>query len=376
MNKKLMFLGVGMSVLGLAVVSASIGTFAWFTVQNSAEVSYSSANISAPTSDLQVKYFSVYGNTVDNPPDDVHATKTDTIDNFEQSEENRVYRGFDISESRQLTDISGDGKNLFKPIFTSSIDVHNPLDRNTTTAAVYEVGWQGNHNALYNTTGAAKSYPYVRFGFEVMNRASAALRPILNITLSESCPNDFYTSQDGSESVRVYRYNARVAIHEVNQLDTNALYTDDAYDLAKDPRDGNYYDSTGSPVDGSGNAYTSSQTGGTDASAWRQVAICDSTGDTIYPLTTGEIIPSNPNGGVFLPDTSNPSTPHYTATAAKDGAAIDLASSLAANGSKFYACTLWIEGQDPDTRGPEAGNTAQIMHRIGLNMTLSQGTPS
>jgi hypothetical protein len=94
-------------ILGLAAVLAgtvgvaAVSTFAWFTTQNSAQLAFAHAYIKANNANILVTYDdSVPGNGI-NATDDVTA----------------VGNGFSVSSTVDVTDISGDGINFYRPVW-------------------------------------------------------------------------------------------------------------------------------------------------------------------------------------------------------------------------------------------------------------------
>lgn len=109
MNKKNKLLISATAMLVLTGAAASASTFAWFTTVRSASVSYSSAHVYTDTGSLTVTY------------------KSSLLTTWTDQTNNSTSTSLVLTGSHNITDISGDGIDFYKPIW-------NAYDTNSTTA--------------------------------------------------------------------------------------------------------------------------------------------------------------------------------------------------------------------------------------------------
>lgn len=105
MNKKnkLLLTTIGLVVLSGAAATGS--TFAWFTTVRSAIISFTSATVETKNNDLSVKYISSLNSV----------TATTNLSVNEGKSSNNVV----LSGLNKVTDISGDGINFYKPVWSA-----------------------------------------------------------------------------------------------------------------------------------------------------------------------------------------------------------------------------------------------------------------
>lgn len=111
MNKKSKLLLTSVGLALLSGIAATGSTFAWFTATRTASLSYSNATVGTTTSNLKIRYLGNAG-TFSDPGD---------IEN-----ENNL----ELSGGARITDISGDGLEFVKPVWSAT---------STIASAIYSV---------------------------------------------------------------------------------------------------------------------------------------------------------------------------------------------------------------------------------------------
>lgn len=119
MNKKskLLLTSVGLAVL--SGIAATGSTFAWFTATRTASLSYSNATVGTTTSNLSISYLGNAG-TFDAPTGDL-----EEVDNIT------------LTGGAAITDISGDGLNFVKPIWSATSNVASSITSVNTAVGNY-----------------------------------------------------------------------------------------------------------------------------------------------------------------------------------------------------------------------------------------------
>lgn len=98
-NKKLLLSSVGLAVL--SGIAATGSTFAWFTTTRTATISYTSATVVSKQSNLKITYVS-------------------SNDTFASVPEAGPVSSLSLVGGMDITDISGDGLNFYKPVWSAT----------------------------------------------------------------------------------------------------------------------------------------------------------------------------------------------------------------------------------------------------------------
>lgn len=119
MNKKskLLLTSVGLAVL--SGIAATGSTFAWFTAVRTASLSYSKATVGTTTSNLRISYLGNAG-TFSNPSGGV--TNVNTLN---------------LSGGAAITDISGDGLEFVKPVWSATSTIASTINSVDTAVGNY-----------------------------------------------------------------------------------------------------------------------------------------------------------------------------------------------------------------------------------------------
>lgn len=119
MNKKskLLLTSVGLAVL--SGIAATGSTFAWFTSVRTATLSYSNATVGTTTSNLSISYLGNAGTFVA-PTGDLEEVNKITL-----------------TGGAAITDISGDGLNFVKPIWSATSTIASAINSVETAAGNY-----------------------------------------------------------------------------------------------------------------------------------------------------------------------------------------------------------------------------------------------
>lgn len=112
-NKKLLLSSVGLAVL--SGIAATGSTFAWFTTTRTATISYTSATVVSKQSNLKITYVS-------------------SNDTFDPVPEAGAVSSLSLVGGMDITDISGDGLNFYKPVWSATAETASAI--NAVTASV------------------------------------------------------------------------------------------------------------------------------------------------------------------------------------------------------------------------------------------------
>ncbi len=113
MNKKNKILLTSVGLAMLSGIAATGSTFAWFTTTRTASISYSSATVKSTQSNLTITYAGS-ANTVTASP---NSGATNSLE---------------ITGGNNVTDISGDGVNFYKPVWSATPEVASAINEVTT----------------------------------------------------------------------------------------------------------------------------------------------------------------------------------------------------------------------------------------------------
>ncbi len=141
-NKTKLVLGLA-SLLGVTAAAGTTAGFAWFTTTRTATVSLTSANVYSDFGDLSIAYTAVDSNGITHD-----ATKTNTLA---------------IAATTGVTDISGDGKTFFKPVWKADNGTAQP------TAAT----------SISSISNASDKTYYVQFGVALYNSGKTSFKVYL-----------------------------------------------------------------------------------------------------------------------------------------------------------------------------------------------------
>ncbi len=136
-NKTKLVLGLA-SLLGVTAAAGTTAGFAWFTTTRTATVSLTSAHVYSDNGNLSVQYVDVANNGITG----ASATPTSTLA---------------IAATTGVTDISGDGKTFFKPVWKADNGTAQPTVANSISS-------------IANVSG--KTY-FVQFGLNLINSGTA-----------------------------------------------------------------------------------------------------------------------------------------------------------------------------------------------------------
>ena len=106
-NKKLLLSSVGLAVL--SGIAATGSTFAWFTTTRTATISYTSATVVSKQSNLKITYVS-------------------SNDTFDPVPETEAVSSLSLVGGMDITDISGDGLNFYKPVWSATAETASAIN--------------------------------------------------------------------------------------------------------------------------------------------------------------------------------------------------------------------------------------------------------
>ena len=109
MNKKNKVLLGAIGLVLLSGIAATSSTFAWFTTVRTASISYSEATVQSSDGNLAIDYQSSLNTWSGAPTYDAEANKVT------------------IAGANKVTDISGDGKTFYKPVWTTPVSALQAL---------------------------------------------------------------------------------------------------------------------------------------------------------------------------------------------------------------------------------------------------------
>lgn len=115
MNKKNKVLLGAIGLVLLSGIAATSSTFAWFTTVRTASISYSKATVQSSDGNLAIEYLSSLNNWSGTPSYDEEANKVT------------------IAGANKVTDISGDGKTFYKPVWTTPVSTASSIETVPTT---------------------------------------------------------------------------------------------------------------------------------------------------------------------------------------------------------------------------------------------------
>jgi len=136
-NKSKLILGLA-AMLGVTAAAGTTAGFAWFTTIRTATVSLTNAHVYSDYGDLKVQYVDVANNGI---------TGASTT----------ITSSLAISATSQVTDISGDGKTFYKPVWAPTTGIGQPTVANSISS-------------IANVSG--KTY-FVQFGLNLINSGTA-----------------------------------------------------------------------------------------------------------------------------------------------------------------------------------------------------------
>jgi hypothetical protein len=115
MNKKNKVLLGAIGLVLLSGIAATSSTFAWFTTVRTASISYSEATVQSSDGNLAIEYISSLNTWNGDPTYDAEANKVT------------------IAGANKVTDISGDGKTFYKPVWTTPVSAASSIETVPTT---------------------------------------------------------------------------------------------------------------------------------------------------------------------------------------------------------------------------------------------------
>lgn len=115
MNKKNKVLLGAIGLVLLSGIAATSSTFAWFTTVRTASISYSEATVQSSDGNLAIEYKSSLNTWSGTPSYDPAANKVT------------------IAGANKVTDISGDGKTFYKPVWTTPVSTASSIEPVPTT---------------------------------------------------------------------------------------------------------------------------------------------------------------------------------------------------------------------------------------------------
>ncbi len=110
MNKKNKVLLGAIGLVLLSGIAATSSTFAWFTTVRTASISYSEATVQSSDGNLAISYQSSLNTWSSDPTYDAEANKVT------------------IAGANKVTDISGDGKTFYKPVWTTPVSAASSIE--------------------------------------------------------------------------------------------------------------------------------------------------------------------------------------------------------------------------------------------------------
>jgi len=144
MNKKNKILLTSVGLAMLSGIAATSSTFAWFTTTRTASISYSDATVTSAQGDLQLTYLGSPNNFSTKPAD------------------NTIGNTVSLVGGNNITDISGDGTNFFKPTWSSVEGIASKIDAVSTAEGSYiEI------NTNVKNKGTASMNVYLGTGTEI-----------------------------------------------------------------------------------------------------------------------------------------------------------------------------------------------------------------
>jgi len=305
-NKTKVVLGLA-AVLAGTVGVAGVSTFAWFTTQNTAQMAFAHAYIKANNANISVTYETVANNGIT-------AEQVSTSGN-----------GFNVASTVDVTDISGDGINFYRPIWSNFAT--------KTASGISSYSAIGGHYVKFGATITNQNtnqgvYVYMGSGCTIEGNTADAL----DVTAAKASRLAVVdpAGNAGNGSLISYWQAASVDLRTYSFVSTGAAGTDSAYG-----------------VDG------------------YKLVTC-----SVANLSTWRL-------GAF----SNPSTNKYVASDAARNAAntVDSARAvgdgqtvcyLAASGTKRVDFVMWVEGTNDEA------TDAIIDHSIKFNVELFAITDS
>lgn len=117
MNKKNKVLLGAIGLVLLSGIAATSSTFAWFTTVRTASISYSEATVQSSDGDLTIEY--------------LRSLNTWSGGSTYDEEANKVT----IAGANKVTDISGDGKTFYKPVWTTPVSAASSIETVPTTGS-------------------------------------------------------------------------------------------------------------------------------------------------------------------------------------------------------------------------------------------------
>lgn len=117
MNKKNKVLLGAIGLVLLSGIAATSSTFAWFTTVRTASISYSEATVQSSDGNLAIEYLSSLNTWSGAPTYDAEANKVT------------------IAGANKVTDISGDGKTFYKPVWTTPVSAASSIETVPTTGS-------------------------------------------------------------------------------------------------------------------------------------------------------------------------------------------------------------------------------------------------
>ncbi len=117
MNKKNKVLLGAIGLVLLSGIAATSSTFAWFTTVRTARISYSEATVQSSDGNLAIQYLSSLNTWSGAPSYDAEANKVT------------------IAGANKVTDISGDGKTFYKPVWTTPVSAASSIETVPTTGS-------------------------------------------------------------------------------------------------------------------------------------------------------------------------------------------------------------------------------------------------
>lgn len=118
MNKKSKLLLTSVGLALLSGIAATGSTFAWFTATRTASLSYSNATVETTTSNLKISYVGNAG-TFSDPGDIENVNKLDLLG------------------GARITDISGDGLEFVKPVWSATSTIASDINSVDTAVGNY-----------------------------------------------------------------------------------------------------------------------------------------------------------------------------------------------------------------------------------------------
>jgi len=117
MNKKNKVLLGAIGLVLLSGIAATSSTFAWFTTVRTASISYSEATVQSSDGNLAIEYVSSLNTWSGTPSYNKEANKVT------------------IAGANKVTDISGDGKTFYKPVWTTPVSTASSIETVPTTGS-------------------------------------------------------------------------------------------------------------------------------------------------------------------------------------------------------------------------------------------------